>query len=313
MGRAWIGVDIGKQHHHAVVIDEDNNQLLSRRVANDETALTQLIDETVGLAERLDWAVDIVGGESALLLRLLHLREQSVSYITGRQVNRASDGYRGSGKTDAKDAAVIADQVRMRRDLTPVRVDDELIVELRMLVARRRDLAGDRVRLISRLHQQLLAVSPALERALDLTNRGPLVLLTRYQSPQAIRRAGVDEVQRWLRSQKVRSAAALTETVVTAAATQHTMLPGQYLAAELIAEMAAEVIRLDEQIKHIDKLIEHRFRRHRCAEHAGHRDTAGRGVPRGHQWRHVRVRLARQARCHGRVGAGTAGLGKNIG
>ncbi|MFI2478854.1 transposase [Nocardia xishanensis] len=99
-------------------------------------------------------------------------------YITGLQINRASDGYRGSGKTDAKDAAVIADQARMRRDLAPLRVDHELVVELRMLVARRRDVAGDRVRLISRLHQQLLAISPALEHALDLTNRGPLVLLS---------------------------------------------------------------------------------------------------------------------------------------
>ncbi len=265
MDRAWVGVDIGKEHHQAVVIDRENNQLLSRRVANQETALLQLIDEVTGSAERVDWAVDIVGGESALLLTLLHSRRQSVWYITGFQVNRASGGYRGSGKTDAKDAAVIADQARMRRDLTPVRIDDELIVELRMLVARRRDLGGDRVRLISRLHQQLLAISPALEQALDLTNRGPLMLLTHYQSPEAIRCAGIDEVRQWLRSQKVRNAAALAGKAVEAAAAQQVRLPGQVLAAELVAEMAEGVVNLDEQIKHISKLIEERLRRHRTA------------------------------------------------
>jgi hypothetical protein len=35
-------------------------------------------------------------------------------YLTGLAVHRASAGYRGQGKTDAKDAHVIADQTRMR-------------------------------------------------------------------------------------------------------------------------------------------------------------------------------------------------------
>jgi transposase len=65
-------------------------------------------------------------------------------------VNRAAGGYRGEGKTDARNAAVIADQARMRRDLAPLRADDELITELRMLVARRQDLIADRTRIINR-------------------------------------------------------------------------------------------------------------------------------------------------------------------
>jgi Transposase len=38
-------------------------------------------------------------------------------HVPGIAVNRAADAYRGEGKTDAKDAAIIADQTRMRRDL----------------------------------------------------------------------------------------------------------------------------------------------------------------------------------------------------
>lgn len=209
---------------------------------------------------------DLVSGESVLLLTLLAGHRQRVFYLSGSQVNGAASGYRGAGKTDAKDAAIIADQVRMRRDLTPIRVDEELIVELRMLVARRRDLAGDRVRLVNRLHQQLLGISPALERALDLTTKGPLVLLTRYQTPEALRHAGTADVESWLQAQKVKNAAALAIKAVTAAATQQTTLPGQRLAAELVADMAKEVIALDEQLKHTDTLIEGRFRRHRTAE-----------------------------------------------
>lgn len=64
----------------------------------------------------------------------------------------------------------------------------------------------------------------------------------------------------------MRSAAALAERAVTAAAAQHVTLPGQQLAAELVADMAKGVIALDEQLKHIGKLIEDRFRRHRTAK-----------------------------------------------
>lgn len=47
-------------------------------------------------------------------------------YLSGRAIHRASEGYRGEGKTDAKDAAVIADQARIRRDLHPLRTGDEV-------------------------------------------------------------------------------------------------------------------------------------------------------------------------------------------
>jgi transposase len=234
-------------------------------VTNDETALLELIGQVIALADEVRWAVDVSTGGAALLLALLVAHGQQVFYLSGNQVNRAAEGYRGEGKTDAKDAAIIADQARMRRDLASLRVDDELIVELRMLVARRRDLAGDRVRLVNRLHEQLLGISPALERVLDLTNRGPLVLLTHVQTPAAIRRLGAAGLGEWLRSQKVRSAAALAATVVAAAESQQTTLPGEQLAGQLVADMAKGVISFDEQLKQTDKLIEGRFRRHRHA------------------------------------------------
>ncbi|MEU5225033.1 transposase [Streptomyces toyocaensis] len=47
--------------------------------------------------------------------------------------NRASDSCRGQGRTDARDARVIADQTRMRRDLPPIRPDDDATVQLRLL------------------------------------------------------------------------------------------------------------------------------------------------------------------------------------
>src|SRR4051794_24390109 len=186
--QVWAGVDIGKAHHHAVVIDPDGNRLLSRRIANDETALLELLAEVSGLADEVTWAVDVRTGGAALLLTLLLGRAQKVFYISGDMVNRAAGGYRGEGKTDARDAAIIADQARMRRDLIPLRADDELIAQLRVLTARRQDLTGDRTRMINRLRDQLLGLCPALERVLKLTNKGPLILLSGFQPPAALRK-----------------------------------------------------------------------------------------------------------------------------
>lgn len=265
MERAWAGVDVGKGHHHVVVLDGDGQGLISRRVANDESALVEVIEQASALADVVTWAIDLHSSESALLVALLLDRGQTVVYVPGLMVNRAASSYRGAGKTDAKDAYVIADQARMRRDLTVLRGDEELIVELRMLVARRQDLRSDRTRVVNRLHGQLLAISPALERALDLTNRGPLVLLTGFQTPVALRQAGAAPVAAWLRARKVRGAAALAAAAVRAAEAQTITLPGEQLAAQLVARLAEEVMAVDEQIKEVDELIEDRFRRHPAA------------------------------------------------
>lgn len=265
MDRAWAGVDIGKGHHHVVALDADGRRLFSQRVANDERALAVAIGKVSALAGVVTWAIDLHGSESALLVALLLERGQKVEYLPGLAANRAASSYRGAGKTDAKDALVIADQARMRRDLTVLGGDEELIVELRMLLARRQDLVTDRTRAVNRLHDQLLAISPALERALDLTNRGPLVLLTGFQTPAALREAGVASVAAWLRARKVRGAAALAAAAVRAAESQHARLPGEQLAARLAAQQAEGVIALDEQVKEVDELIGDRFRGHPAA------------------------------------------------
>ncbi|MEU3756888.1 IS110 family transposase [Streptomyces olivoreticuli] len=170
------------------------------------------------------------------------------------------------GKIDAKDATVIADQARVRRDLRPIRSGDEAAVELKLLTGRRTDLVEDRTRTVNRLRGTLLSMFPALERALDLTNAGPLVLLTGYQAPAAIRRAGTARLTKWLSNRKVRNAAVLAATVVEAAERQHTSVPGEKTIAKLVHTLTEEVIALNENIAEIDKLVEGRFREHELAE-----------------------------------------------
>ncbi|MEU4175827.1 IS110 family transposase [Streptomyces sp. NPDC026589] len=266
MVQIWAGTDIGKTHHHCVVLDAEGKRLMSRRVLNDEPELLALLGDVLALAEDVVWAVDVADGMAALWINVLLNHRQRLVYIPGLAVNRASAGYRGMGKTDAKDATVIADQARMRRDLTVLRPDEENVVELRVLTDRRSDLNADRTRRINRLRGQLTGIFPALERVLDLGNAGPLILLSGYQTPAALRRTGRTRLKTWLRNRKVRGADALAETALEAAGRQHTAVPGEKITAQVIHTLAKEVIGLNEQIAEIDKLIAARFREHELAE-----------------------------------------------
>ncbi len=268
MQQLWAGVDAGKSAHHCVVIDADGKRLLSRRVINDEQQLGELLAAVTTLAGNSDltWAIDLNHGGAALLIAMLADRDQRLLYIPGRTVHWASGTYRGDGKTDAKDAAIIADQARMRRDLQPLRIGDETATELRILTSRRTDLGCDRTRAINRLRAQLLEYFPALERAFDLrASKAALILLTGYQTPDGIRRIGEDRLAAWLREHGARVSARVAATAVAAASAQHTTVVGERLAAAMVARLAKEVMDLDIEISEIDAMIEARFRRHRHA------------------------------------------------
>lgn len=182
-------------------------------------------------------------------------------------MHHASRTYRGDGKTDAKDAAVIADQARMRRDLRPVRTGDDISVDLRILTARRTDKACDRTRAINRLRAQMLEFFPALEQAFDYSrSKAALLLLTRYQTPDALRRLGQKRLHTWLRSQGARSSADVAERALMAAKSQYTTVPAQRIGALIVADIAREVLELQNQIDALDTQIAERFREHHQAE-----------------------------------------------
>jgi len=267
--RLWAGIDAGKTAHHCMVVDADGQRVLSRRIDNDESALLGLIRAVTSLAEggHLTWAIDLNAGGDALLITLLLAHDQELLYIPGRTVHHAAGSYRGDGKTDAKDATIIADQARMRRDLHPLRRGDELVAELRILTSRRNDLSADRTRTINRLRDRLGEYFPALERAFDYSNnQAALILLTGYQTPAALRRIGTARLETWLQNRHARKASSVAASAVAAAHTQYTVVPGEQLAADLVARLTQEVIDLDAALKEIDVMIEDRFRRHRYAE-----------------------------------------------
>ena len=259
MNEAWAGVDAGKGFHWAHVLDASGTELLSRKVENDEADIARLIDEALSLAEEIVWAVDQPGGSAALLLALLWERNQRVFYVPGLSVDRARDTYRGESKTDARDAHVIADQARMRPDLGELKPGEQELAELQLLLARRRDLITDQSRTITHLRETLLSLFPALEGALDLNGKGPLTLLTHYQTPAHLRRAGHERVAAYLRNRGVKGSNKVADKALSAAKSQSVTVPAQEVASRIVAELAEDVLGLKERIESIDEEIGQRF------------------------------------------------------
>ncbi|MFE2864862.1 IS110 family transposase [Embleya sp. NPDC059259] len=234
MAGIWVGMDIGGTHHHYVAIDDDGNTLLSRRVANDE----------------------------ADLRTLLHHQGQQLVYLPGRFMHSAAGFYPGEGKSDARDAAILADQARVRQDLRTLSPPDAITVNLALLTARRVDLVCDRTRVYNRTHSHLSTIAPALGRALEVRLQGPLILLGSYPTPTALRRIGQHRLTAWLRRRHIRRADALAERALTAAHRQHVIVPGEELTAALITELAHEAVELQRCIREVEHRITAQFHTH---------------------------------------------------
>jgi len=265
--RAWIGVDIGKTHHWVCAVEETGKRLLSCKVLNDEAQIIEVIAEVSELAAGRVWAIDILGTPSALLVALLAKAGEQMRYASGRVVAAMSTAYAGEGKTDAKDAYVIAETARIRADLSVVDTDTDLVRTLGVLTGHRADLVADRVRMINRLRDLLTSVFPALEREFDFAScKGALVLLSGYATPEAIRRMGEARLSRWLRQRRVRGYADVAARAVAAAQTQHTVLAGQDVAASIVAELANSILAQHERLKLLEQQIQDTFAQHPQAE-----------------------------------------------
>ncbi len=90
-----------------------------------------------------------------------------VAHLPGLSMRRLADVHPGSGKTDARDAYVIADAARtMSHLLHSIDVEDSVRADPAMVLGYDDDLAQDATRTSNRLRGVLTSVHPALERVL---------------------------------------------------------------------------------------------------------------------------------------------------
>jgi transposase len=98
-----------------------------------------------------------------------------------------------------------------------------------------------------------------LERALDFTRRGPLTLVSHYQIPAQLRRAGRKRVANFLANRGVKGTDALATKALSAAQAQSVTLPAEEVTARIVAELARETLSLKERIEALDGELRERF------------------------------------------------------
>jgi len=254
----WVGFDVGKAFHWVCVLDGEGEEVLSRRVEATEEDLETACSEIAALGGERTVGIDLMGGPATLLEAVLIERGEKIFHVPGITVNRARDAYPGESKSDARDARVIADQLRLRRgSLQEIRPRNEVVAEMRVLVAHRRDLLQDQTRRAARLREVLLGVFPGLEAALDLKREGALLAVTKVATPAGARRLGRARLRRrWLKAKGVRKSQDLAGRIIAAAKAQHRELPAAEAKSALATELASEMLRTRGRIAELDRRLE---------------------------------------------------------
>ncbi|MFI6254451.1 IS110 family transposase [Streptomyces sp. NPDC051016] len=259
---ATAGFDIGKDFHWLTVVDGRGRPLLSHRVGNDPESIDQAVSELLTVQAEHDGltvGMDLMGGIAGLLTATLLAAGLHCVHLPGLAVNRARRGTRGGeNKSDPRDANVIAEQVMLRDDLRAITLPEEATVELRLLVSHRTVLAKETTARISRLRDLLAGIHPGLERVVDPTQKTSLLLLSRYVTPAEIRQAGTARISSYLsRHGAYRPAAGkLTEAALAAAHAQRTAVVGERRTAQLIRELATDLMAARDRLKVLDAEIE---------------------------------------------------------
>lgn len=239
----YCGVDVGKSEHHACALDPTGKRLYDRPLPNDQAALIEVLTG-LQVHGRALVVVDQPAAIGALVIAAARSLGIDVGYLPGLAMRRIADLYPGEGKTDARDAFVIADAARtMPHTLRRVGTEDETLAGLAVLAGYDDDLAAQSTRLTNRLHEALLHIHPALERLLGkhFDRGGVLELLAAAPTPAALRELGADGIHEVMRARSPRLAKSLPTKILNALDAQTVTVPGTTEFGRVIAGVAAQL------------------------------------------------------------------------
>jgi transposase len=259
-----VGIDIAKEAHWVTAIDADGVVRIDRKLDNAPGAIAALVADLTELGGSVRIGLDVVGGIAGLAEAMLAEASFALVHVPGLAVNRARQGtVGGEHKSDPREARVIAEPVRTHQDLRPLEPATDLDLELRLLVGRRRDLVEAQTQRLARLHDLLVGIFPGLERGLDLTTKGPLVLLSKFVTPAELRAAGKKRLVRHLKAAGgLPNVGALADRALAAAAEQTIAVPAERMSARLIKELAGEALATRTRLANLDHELKDLLDRH---------------------------------------------------
>ena len=171
---AVLGLDVGKSSHWACLIDRDGEVLASAPVRNREAELDALF----------------ASAPAGTLVVVDQFR--NIGSLAVRRA-RAAGLFAGEAKTDERDAAVIArTALGVPDSLSGVPGRGEALEAARALSSQRDHVVACATRDKNRLRAVLLESCPALEAAVDLSDRRWLELLAGFGGAWGIARSGAE-------------------------------------------------------------------------------------------------------------------------
>ena len=252
----FLGLGVGKTGHHAVALNRAGKKLYDKALPQDETKIRDIIT-VLSSHGRVLVVVDQPATIGALPVAVARAAGATVGYLPGLAMRRIADLHPGQAKTDARDAAIIAEAARsMPHTLRSVELDDETLAELGVLCGFDDDLAGQITATSNRIRGLLTQIHPALERALGPHLDHPAVadLLTRYPTPQALKTAGRGHVKARLKKHAPRAAERLTEAIFDALGQQTVV--GTGAAGIVLPKLAEQLLALRRQRDEITSQVE---------------------------------------------------------
>src|ERR671932_1692277 len=233
--RRWFaGVDWGAETHHVCLVDAAGAVVGERAFAHGGAGLAALCDWLLSLAGHPSTVAVAIEVPHGPVVDVLLDRGFAVHAINPKQLDRLRDRFSMAGaKDDRRDARVAAAGLRTDPHLfRPLQIGDPGVVELREWSRLAEELQQERLRLATRVRQQLWRYYPQLlalsddlgaEWILDLWSMAPtpaeaarlreatLASLLRQHRIRRLEAAGVLEV---LRQPPIAVAAGVTEAAV---------------------------------------------------------------------------------------------------
>ncbi|MEU0744819.1 IS110 family transposase, partial [Streptomyces sp. NPDC006134] len=255
----FLGLDVGKHAHHGHGLTPAGKKVFDKPLPNSEPRLRAVFDKLQAKFGTVLLVVDQPASIGALPLTVARHAGCQVAYLPGLAMRRIADLYPGEAKTDAKDAAVIADAARtMPHTLRTLDLTDEVTAELTMLVGFDQDLAGEANRTSNRIRGLLTQFHPSLERVLGPRLDHPAVtwLLERHGSPQALRKAGRRKLVEVVRPRAPRMAERLVDDIFDALDEQTVTVPGTGTLDVIVPSLAKSLAAVHEQRRALEARIE---------------------------------------------------------
>jgi transposase len=254
----FVGVDVGKGEHHAVALNRAGKVVFDKALPNDEAKMRAVLQKLKTHGTVLV-VVDQPATIGALPIAVAQAENVLVGYLPGLAMRRIADLHAGEAKTDARDAAIIAQAARtLPHALRSIQLADESVAELSMLCGFDDDILGQMTATSNRIRGLLTQIHPALERVVGphLDHPAMLDLLQHYPSPAAMKAAGTTRMATRLLKLAPRMGRRLAEEITQALGEQTVVVVGTNAAATVLPRLAEQLAALRRQRSEIAVVVE---------------------------------------------------------